>query len=102
MNIFGEHLRLCMTDQIIENNNIYIKEESIKMTDQTKEFSYTDAVYELVKDECKDLDSIYEDYIVKLVGQCGLAALKRANLIESCGVLNCRKLYVLCEKSSNK
>ena len=72
------------------------------MTDQTKEFSYTDAVYELVKDECKDLDSIYEDYIVKLVGQCGLAALKRANLIESCGVLNCRKLYVLCEKSSNK
>lgn len=99
MRIFGPHIKFGMRDQIIENNTIYIKEESIKMTDKApKEFTYTDCVYELIKDECEGMDSIYEDYIVKLVGNCGLAALKRANLIESCGVLNCRQLYVLCER----
>lgn len=98
MNTFGSHLKLGMMNQIIEDNTIYIKEESIGMTDQTKEFTYTDAVYELIKDECEGMDSIYEDYIIKLVGDCGLAALKRANLIESCGILNCRRLYVLCER----
>lgn len=74
------------------------KEESIKMTAEEKQFTYTDAVYELIKIKCKSMDSIYEDYIVSLVGNCGLAALKRAGLLESCGVLNCRQLYVLCEK----
>lgn len=96
---FGPYIKIGMTNQIIENNNIYIKEESIKMTDkEPKEVTYTDCVYELIKDECEGMDSIYEDYIVKLVGNCGLAALKRANLIESCGVLNCRQLWVLCDK----
>ena len=95
--IFGPHIKFGMRDQIIENNNIYIKEESIKMADQ-KEAAYTDLVYEIIKIECKGMDSIYEDYIVKLVGNCGLASLKRANLIESCGVINCRQLYVLCDK----
>jgi hypothetical protein len=70
---------------------------TIEMTNK-KEFTYTDAVYELIKDECKDMDSIYEDYIISLVGNCGLAALKRAGLVESCGILNCRQLYVLCDK----
>ena len=69
------------------------------MTTEEKQFTYTDCVYELVKDECKDLDSIYEDYIVSLVGNCGLAALKRAGLLEACGVLNCRQLYALVEKT---
>lgn len=74
-------------------------EESITMIDKTPtEITYADAVYELIKEECAGLDSIYEDYIIKLVGHCGLAALHRANLIESCGVINCRRLYVLCDK----
>ena len=72
------------------------KRESIKMADENKQPTYTGAVYELIKDECAGMDSIYEDYIVSLVGNCGLAALKRAGLVESCGVLNCRQLYVLC------
>lgn len=59
---------------------------------------YTEAVYETIKEECAGLDSIYEDYIVRLVGNCGLAALKRAGLIETCGVLNERQLYVLVER----
>lgn len=99
MSIFGKHIKFGMIEQIIEDNNIYIPKESIKMTDKThKEITYTDCVYELIKEECEGLDSIYEDYIIKLVGQCGLGALKRANLIESCGVLNCRQLYVLCDR----
>lgn len=99
MQTFGPHIKLGMPERIIENNTIYIPKESMEMIDQTaNKFTYTDAVYELVKEECEGLDSIYEDYIVKLVGNCGLAALKRANLIESCGVLNCRQLYVLCDR----
>lgn len=74
------------------------KEESIKMTAENKQPTYTDCVYELIKDECNGMDSIYEDYIVSLVGNCGLAALKRAGLVESCGVLNCRQLYTLVNK----
>lgn len=73
-------------------------EESIKMTAENKQFTYTDAVYELIKDECEGMDAIYEDYIVSLVGNCGLAALKRAGLVEGCGSINFRQLYVLCEK----
>ena len=52
----------------------------------------------LLKNECKDLDSIYEDYIIRLVGESGLNALKEANLIEGCGILNNRRLYVLLDK----
>ena len=76
---------------------LVIEGESIKMTAENKQFTYTDAVYELIK----DMDSIYEDYIVSLVGNCGLAALKRAGLVESCGVLNCRQLYVLVGERSD-
>lgn len=99
MQTFGPYIKFGMPERIIENNTIYIPKESMEMIDQpANKFTYTDAVYELVKEECEGLDSIYEDYIVKLVGNCGLAALKRANLIESCGVLNCRRLWVLCER----
>lgn len=86
----------CFKDSInyeIKSEN----EETVEMTENTK-YTYVDAVYELVKDKCAGMDSIYEDYIIKLVGECGLAALKRAGWIESCGVVNFRKLYVLCEK----
>ena len=74
------------------------QKESIKMTAEKKQFTYTDCVYELIKYKCKDLDAIYEDYIVDLVGNCGLGALKRAGLLEGCGVLNCRQLYTLVER----
>ena len=73
------------------------KEETIGMTKE-KEITYTDAVYELIKDECEGMDAIYEDYIVGLVGRCGLGSLKRAGLVEGCGTINCRQLYVLCDK----
>jgi hypothetical protein len=44
------------------------------------------------------MDSIYGDYIQHLVGICGLNALIANHLVESCGVVYGRQLYVLCEK----
>lgn len=71
--------------------------EQIKMADK-KEATYADLVYEIIKIECEGMDAIYEDYIVSLVGRCGLGSLKRAGLVEGCGSINCRQLYVLVDK----
>ena len=57
-----------------------------------------DEAYDIVKRECEGLDFIYEDYIIKLVGELGLYDLKKDGLLESCGVINGRRLYVLCDK----
>lgn len=77
------------------------KKETIEMVNETK-VTYADCVYEVIKDECEGMDAIYEDYIVSLVGNCGLAALKRAGLVEGCGSINCRQLYVLCERKKGE
>ena len=57
-----------------------------------------DQVYYTVKEVCGDLDAIYEDYIIYLVGYEGLYILRDEGLVESCGVVNGRQLYALCEK----
>lgn len=57
-----------------------------------------DQIYNIVKNECEGLDSVYEDYIISLVGLYGLLILKGRNLVETCGVVNGRQLYVLCDK----
>lgn len=57
-----------------------------------------DQVYKTVKDVCGDLDAVYEDYIIYLVGYEGLYVLRENKLVESCGVVNGRKLYALCER----
>ena len=59
--------------------------------------TYADYVYEILASDTEGLDSVYEDYIIKRVGEVGLEELKKASLIESCGVLNCRRLYVLVD-----
>ena len=59
--------------------------------------AYADYVYEIIKDEVEGLDAIYEDYILSLVGIVGLNSLKNNKLLETCGVVNGRQLYVLCE-----
>ena len=102
---------------LIENHNIYCsdcsqcweqsgldyeikKEESIKMT-SLKEFyemPFVDLVYETVRFETLGLDSIYKDYIINLVGITGLNALIEHKLVEGCGIINGRKLYVLCDR----
>jgi hypothetical protein len=61
------------------------------MTEATKE------IYYYLEDRCEGLDSIYEETILALVGSYGLVVLKDAKLLETCGVLNGRQLYVLCD-----
>lgn len=55
-------------------------------------------LYETVKEEYDGLDSIYEDCLIHLIGIYGLNLLKINGLLETCGVVNGRQLYVLCEK----
>ena len=55
-------------------------------------------IYNIVKMETKGMDTIYEDFIKYLVGVVGFDALKEANLIESCGTINGRRLYALCDR----
>ena len=57
--------------------------------------TYQESVYEIIKEDYEGLDSVYEDYIVSLVGKYGLDALKAYGKLEACGVVNGRQLYVL-------
>ena len=59
---------------------------------------YANYVYDLLKHDCEGMDSIYEDYIINCVGVNGFTALHEFGLLESCGLINGRQLYVLCEK----
>ena len=61
--------------------------------------SYADYVYEILKNESRNLDAIYQDYILYMVGAMGMQALVENNLVESCGVMNGRLLYVLCDNN---
>lgn len=56
---------------------------------------FADYAYSIVTQECEGMDSIYGDYIERLVGEYGLEALRYFKLVESCGVVNGRQLYVL-------
>ena len=57
-----------------------------------------DDLHEVVKEETAGLDAIYEAFIVHLVGVYGLNVLKKHRRLESCGVIDGRQLYVLCDK----
>lgn len=60
--------------------------------------TYIGHIYSLVQLETNGMDAIYSDYIKKLVGVFGLNALLDCGLLESCGIVNGRHLYVLCDK----
>lgn len=59
---------------------------------------YVDYIYKIIKNESRNWDAIYQDFILEMVGAFGMQALLENNLIESCGVVNGRQLYVLCDK----
>lgn len=61
--------------------------------------SYADYVYEIIKNESRNWDALYQDFILEMVGVMGMDALIENNLVESCGVVNGRRLYVLCSKN---
>ena len=60
--------------------------------------TYADHVYEIVKNDTAGIDSIYGDYIESLDGSKGLLTLIQNSFVESCVVINGRKLYVLVER----
>ena len=49
----------------------------------------------MLKREFPAMETLYEDTIVSIVGEDGLAALKRGRLIEACAKVNGRKLYAI-------
>ena len=59
---------------------------------------YVDYVYDIVKSDTEGMDAIYKDYIIQMVGVYGFNALYEHRLLESCGSVNVRELYVLCNK----
>ena len=54
-----------------------------------------DFYYRIMWAEFQGTDALYEDYIIHMIGIVGLNALKDNRLLESCGVVNGRKLYAL-------
>lgn len=60
--------------------------------------TYVDYVYEMIKNESRNLDALYQDYILEMVGVLGMQALIENKLVETCGVVNGRQLFVLCDK----
>lgn len=60
--------------------------------------AYVDYVYEIVKSDTEGLDAIYKDYIIQMVGVYGFNALYEARLLEGCGSVNARNLYVLLDR----
>lgn len=61
---------------------------------------YVDHVYNIIKLDCEDMDAIYGDHIKYMVGVYGFNALIGEELIESCGEINGRKLYVVLKKET--
>ena len=60
--------------------------------------THTEYFYEILKEMCDGMDSVYEDYIIEIIGLLGLKELRGAGYLETCGVINGRQLYVLVEK----
>lgn len=59
---------------------------------------YVDFVYEILKADSQELDAVYEDYILQLVGEEGFKTLLQNNLLEACGVVSGRQLWAIVEK----
>ena len=55
-------------------------------------------IYDLIKEEFEGLDAVYEDAIIELIGIYGLNLLVQNKLVESCGVINGRQLFTICDK----
>lgn len=54
-----------------------------------------DRFYRIMWCEFSNTDALYEDYIIHMIGTMGLNTLLVAGRLESCGVINGRKLYTL-------
>jgi hypothetical protein len=57
----------------------------------------TDHIYKAVKEVFDTTKPIYEEYIIYLIGFEGLYTLIENGLVESDGVINGRRSYILCD-----
>ena len=64
--------------------------------------TYVDYVYDIVKAELDFFEALYEDYIITLVGHAGLTELRSHGLLEGCGSIADRQLYVLVDKNKKE
>lgn len=87
----------------------YLPELAVKITftcndggviTEEKEFLTLDAdkLYDIVEGSCRGMDAAYEDYLIRLIGEDGFNLLRRGKLLQACGSIDGRNLYVLCEK----
>lgn len=83
----------------LELNEEFFKDAVARAMDQYEDELYVYHIYNIVKSECAGMDAIYSDYIQQIVGIHGLHALLEARLLEGCGTVNGRQLYVLCENN---
>jgi hypothetical protein len=82
--------------------HITLKQKESKPKEELISMLYVDYVYDIVKNETKDLDAIYEDFVIHLVGHTGLTELRENKLVEYCGVVQGRSLLVLCDKEKKE
>lgn len=61
-----------------------------------------DFYYRIMWAEFQGSDALYEDYIIHMIGTVGLNAMHGKGLLESCGVVDGRRLYTLCPASTLK
>lgn len=52
-------------------------------------------IYSVLREEFEKADALYEDTIIAHCGQEGLGLLREYHFIETCAVLEGRKLYAL-------
>lgn len=62
---------------------------------------YVDYVYNIIFLDTWEMDAIYKDFILREVGTYGFNALYSAGLLEGCGVVNGRQLYVLRSRETD-
>lgn len=85
-----------MTKKEIRVGNLNNLKTSTK--DDINMKTYVDYVYDIVKLDCENMDAIYKDYIIQIVGLYGFNTLHDARLLEGCGIVNGRYLYVLVNR----
>lgn len=58
----------------------------------------SEKIYNFVNDICETMDYIYEDYLVRLIGENGLKQLRDEGLIEKTGIVDGKQTWKLIER----
>ena len=61
-----------------------------------------DFYYRIMWAEFQGTDALYEEHNIHMIGTVGLNAMHGKGLLESCGVVDGRRLYTLCPASTLK